>query len=295
VRLWSAALLFAANAAMAASQDGFRVSVYWGNETRSVSVETQAGQWLQVGTPTEARPFKPPDFSCDSETDEQAKLMSQIGRDLKTLDLEWLRHLQASAERGACSRGTVPIAAGENKPAKRDRFYLSPDLRRALFEPEGYPVRREVGIVVDLDTLAARPLACGPTAARGSHARWSPDGRTIAWVMPPDPLPEWNPFDRVVVLTNAETSEELWRSDVEDRISDLAWARGSDALVVLTCSSRIGFWPLEVVAALAGHPVSHDTYSVRLLESGGRPAGPGTIVMKHVTDSWASLCWQKPD
>jgi hypothetical protein len=51
-------------------------------------------------------------------------------------------------------------------------------------------------------------------------------------------------------------------------ISDLAWERDSQSVVVVEASERFSVSPLGILAAIAGHPIPHSAfYSARLTVS----------------------------
>jgi hypothetical protein len=50
------------------------------------------------------------------------------------------------------------------------------------------------------------------------------------------------------------------------RIRGFAWAPTSSSVAILDNSSRFGMGPLELLAALSGHPVPHDTIFLDFLD-----------------------------
>jgi hypothetical protein len=77
-------------------------------------------------------------------------------------------------------------------------------------------------------------------------------------------------------------------SPVGRRIQGFAWAPNSRSVAVLNDSSYIGMRPLEMLEALSGHPVSHCTVYLDIIE-----ADTGNVteypVAGNVTNSWERI------
>jgi len=71
------------------------------------------------------------------------------------------------------------------------------------------------------------------------------------------------------------------------RIDDVEWI--NDSIVILSHDFRIGYWrPWELVPALAGHPISHNSFYLDFYSLGGNLVD-STIILKDITDAWGSL------
>jgi hypothetical protein len=62
-------------------------------------------------------------------------------------------------------------------------------------------------------------------------------------------------------VADSKTSETIfhWKPETPRRIRGFAWSPNSHSVALLSVSSYLGKSPMELLSALSGHPVPHDT------------------------------------
>jgi hypothetical protein len=71
------------------------------------------------------------------------------------------------------------------------------------------------------------------------------------------------------------------------RIDDAEWI--NDSIAIISHDDRIGYWrPWELVPALAGHPISHNSFYLDFYSPEGNLI-ESTKILKDITDAWGSL------
>jgi len=55
------------------------------------------------------------------------------------------------------------------------------------------------------------------------------------------------------------------------RVQDWVVIPGSGQIAVLTSTERWGLWPPDLIAALSGHPIPHNTFYLELFKATGEP------------------------
>ena len=71
----------------------------------------------------------------------------------------------------------------------------------------------------------------------------------------------------VFFLRNTKTGEAVFESKFGDKIDGFVWSPNSDAVAVLSSSSRASWNPKYWLAALSGHPVQFDKYRLRIIDT----------------------------
>jgi hypothetical protein len=187
--------------------------------------------------------------------------------------------------------GIVPVESVRKRPLPPPaRFSVSPSKRFAIYQPEYVSDFDLAGLLVDLQSRTASAVFC---RIQPVVTRWSPDGRFVAYGTHRDSSPRYADRDaegkqievprdphfptETLTLVDAETGKVVWRVPLADAVEDLTWARSSDKLVVLEKPSRWGFWPWEILAASAGHPIPHDTLSLEWFDRSGALSGSAVV------------------
>jgi hypothetical protein len=98
---------------------------------------------------------------------------------------------------------------------------------------------------------------------------------------------QWNPSTRK--LEESTNTDSLSNSERID-VADIAWNPSSDHIAVLTSKSRIGLWPWELLAAAAGHPISHNTFFLSIYDMTGKELLNQKVV-SNVVNGRGSLVW----
>ena len=95
----------------------------------------------------------------------------------------------------------------------------------------------------------------------------------------------------VVVLAWPDLKSILQKKLTESRfIDDLAWQSGSPSLFVLQRTERTGLWPWELLAAVAGHPIPHNSlYLARLDVPTAILSEAQTPLLRNVTYAYGWL------
>jgi hypothetical protein len=85
--------------------------------------------------------------------------------------------------------------------------------------------------------------------------------------------PAWEIKDRdqaTLVIVDVSTEKTLLRKNLGERyIVDLAWSSDSSHIGVIIVTPRLGVWPWELLAAMAGHPIYHNTYRIEVYDLKG--------------------------
>jgi hypothetical protein len=123
------------------------------------------------------------------------------------------------------------------------------------------PVFREIRLTQDWRKLASDEL---PKRGfeRGAWALFSPDGARAA-VSADNPA--FNPVFSVSIL-DLGTKKVLRRLACEARCTDFAWTSDARGIAVIEVADRSSLAPIDLMKALAGHPVRYNSFGVRQLD-----------------------------
>jgi len=76
-------------------------------------------------------------------------------------------------------------------------------------------------------------------------------------------------------------------------VGGIAWSPDSNAVTVLKESERTGYGPLEVLAALSGHPVPYDTVGFVTVKVGENEGQGLPYVGKEFRAAWSFVKWRQ--
>jgi hypothetical protein len=74
-------------------------------------------------------------------------------------------------------------------------------------------------------------------------------------------------------------------------IDDGEWL--NDSIVIISRDSRMGYWRWELFAALAGHPISYDSFFLECYSLEGNLI-KSTSILKGITNGWGALIKNYP-
>ena len=88
----------------------------------------------------------------------------------------------------------------------------------------------------------------------------------------------------ILHVANMQGTKRLFsiRPSMGNRIDDAQWLNNS--IVIISRRSRLGYWPWELLVALAGHPVSYDTFYLECYSLEGKLIR-STNIIKDITDA----------
>jgi hypothetical protein len=69
-------------------------------------------------------------------------------------------------------------------------------------------------------------------------------------------------------------------------IDDVEWV--NDSIGIISRDSRMGYWPWELLATLAGHPIPHNSFFLEFYSSEGKLM-TSTSILKNITYGWGTL------
>ncbi|OGQ35611.1 MAG: hypothetical protein A3G39_01855 [Deltaproteobacteria bacterium RIFCSPLOWO2_12_FULL_43_16] len=95
--------------------------------------------------------------------------------------------------------------------------------------------------------------------------KWSPDGRYLAISLVEGF--KITPFELVVIDVAAIEVVFRYKNPGDNWIEDIAWIPDSKTLAVICKSERTGLWPWELLAAIAGHPIPHNSFYLELIQT----------------------------
>lgn len=85
--------------------------------------------------------------------------------------------------------------------------------------------------------------------------------------------PEFEIRDRdhvTLVIIDIINEKSLLKKNLGKKyITDLSWSPDASYIGVITFKPRLGIWPWEVLLAIAGHPVYHNTFCVEIYDIKG--------------------------
>lgn len=109
----------------------------------------------------------------------------------------------------------------------------------------------------DLPADFYQPTGALESCARNLHAT-SPNGKYVAYC-------KSGPSDEFYVA-DQQSNETLQHWRPRKGIRGFAWAPNSNSVAILTVSGYAGMRPRELLSFISGHPVSHDTVFLDLLD-----------------------------
>ncbi len=165
-------------------------------------------------------------------------------------------------------RGTIGVVILEKQLGNERK--LSFEVR--LNEGQILPVKQE-----DLgDDYEGPRFDVPPTSSGGigncyrSPRLASPDKKLLAYCEgPPLGISNGTTPDTVIVVDEKESEVLRMAIPLETRMVSFCWAPDSNSIAVLTASRHTGFGPLDILAALTGHPVPYMSFAIELFQMNG--------------------------
>jgi hypothetical protein len=106
--------------------------------------------------------------------------------------------------------------------------------------------------------------------------------------------PEWEIKDReraTLVILDIVNDKALLKNNLGRKyIADLTWSNDLSHIGVITFKPRLGVWPWELLGAMAGHPVYHNSFSIEVYDTKGN-----TVEIRELEGSYklgsARIVW----
>jgi hypothetical protein len=96
-------------------------------------------------------------------------------------------------------------------------------------------------------------------------------------------------------VADSKTSETIfhWKPEAPRRIRGFAWAPNSHSVAFLSVSSYLGKSPMELLSALSGHPVPHDTVFLDFVDVRERSLTEYTVARNVPSSFVRILSWSE--
>jgi hypothetical protein len=112
------------------------------------------------------------------------------------------------------------------------------------------------------------------------HIDWSSNGQLVAYsyqgynakyMLGDRPQSEIRDRDKAtLVILDTLNEKTLLKKNLGGKyIADLTWSPDSSHIGVISFKARLGIWPWELLFAMAGHPVYHNTFSLEIYDTKG--------------------------
>jgi hypothetical protein len=191
-------------------------------------------------------------------------------------DLRTLRHRNGGSD---CDRAkSYQLRKGSRIGAKREfpsRFSVNEQRTHAVYNliPEA------PSLLIDLVTMTVSKAFCNKWV---NKIVWDKSGRYVAYTS--------SSSNKVITVTDIKTTVDILEKPIGRYVFDIAWSPSSNHLAVLSCTSRMGFWPWEIFFAAAGHPVWHNTFYLSLYDTAGKELLTQEVV-GNIANGRGSLVW----
>jgi len=182
-----------------------------------------------------------------------------------------ISRLSFTTIRGKCTPGSVlPIEMIRDENNRREAVQLmeykilttnkSQTYVNVSSEPNMFALGS--GTVIDIKKKVVLIPFCGNKVRL---FEWSPNGKYIAYAIDNS---RWIPsMGKILVIYDVENRKIVLEKGLGDYIQSMAWSPDSDHVVVLIKSTRLlTVEPSEQMALLAGHPVEHDNFSIKIYD-----------------------------
>ena len=149
------------------------------------------------------------------------------------------------------------------------------------------PCQVQSGRGLDGETIDIGPLP--DKDARITKISYSGDRRYVA-------LPVGKGYDARfaynLLVIDTQTRAVVMRKHFHGFISDVAWSPDNKFIALLITSRIVG--PLELFPALAGHPIEHRSFNLRIIGLDGSPEVDRSIV-RYIKEGCGDLVWSKAE
>jgi len=106
---------------------------------------------------------------------------------------------------------------------------------------------------------------------------WNNTGQYLAYSMPD----KGDESQSILVIRDIGNNRSLFRKSMGKYVSDLAWSPDSKYVALLAYTGRIGVWPWDLLALMAGHPSFVSCFYLEVYDLSGN-----LILYKKLNDSF---------
>jgi hypothetical protein len=133
----------------------------------------------------------------------------------------------------------------------------------------------------------------------GSHSfagMASPDGQYVAMSPGEDGYQSNGAGQVPIVVERSSDHTEVFGASFPPRyyVRGVTWSPDSKAVALLLSSERIGFGPLDILSAFAGHPIHYEAFGFVILSLAQRRSVGVMRFAGGFAGGWAAIEWEPP-